>query len=218
VRPEIKFCGLTRRADVEAAVGLGARYVGVIFAKSARRVSADAARELLRDVPPSVGRVGVFGADLEPEAIAEIARDVRLDVVQLHGDPDEAAVASARRYFAGRVWAAVRVRGDTLPNTAAALFRTADAVVIDAYSSKALGGTGVSLPWEALREAIAGVRGSARLVVAGGLRPDNVVAAIQALRPDVVDVASGVEAAPGIKDEMKLRAFRDAVVREAPPT
>jgi phosphoribosylanthranilate isomerase len=208
---------MTRRADVDVAVGLGAHYVGVIFAPGSRTVTPDAARELLRGVPSSVGRVGVFGPDLEPDAIAEIARDARLDVIQLHGDPDETAVGGARRSFAGRVWAVLRIRGDSLPAGASALFGAADAVVVDAYSLKALGGTGVSLPWGALRGAVDAIRGSRRLVLAGGLRPDNVAIAIQALRPDVVDVSSGVETAPGIKNEAKLRAFRDAVAGEVAP-
>jgi phosphoribosylanthranilate isomerase len=214
VRPDIKFCGLTRTADVEAAVSFGARYVGVVFAKGPRTVTPEAARELLRNVPSSVGRVGVFGPDLDPEAIAAVARAVGLDVVQLHGDPDELAVARTRRFFGGWVWAALRVRGDTLPDAAGSLFRAADAVVVDAYAPKALGGTGVSVPWAAIREAVSAARGSGRLVLAGGLRPQNVGAAIRALRPDVVDVSSGVESAPGVKDQAKLRAFRDAVVGE----
>lgn len=206
---------MTRRADVDAAVRLGARYVGVIFAQGPRRVTPDAAHHLLRDVPPSVGRVGVFGPDLEPEAAAEVALAAGVDVMQLHGDPDEPTLARARRAFGGRVWAALRVRGDVLPDTASALFRAADAVVLDAYSPTALGGTGTSVPWAALRDAMSAMRAAGRLVLAGGLRPDNVAVAIQALQPDVVDVSSGVESAPGIKDEAKLRAFRDAVAGEA---
>ncbi len=206
---------MTRRADVDAAVRLGARYVGVIFARGARTVTPEEAGEILRDVPASVGRVGVFGPDLAPEAVAEIACALPLDAVQLHGDPDEAAVTRTRSSFGGRVWAALRVRGDVLPDGSAALFAAADAVVVDAYSPQALGGTGIALPWAALRDALSAVRVPGRLVLAGGLRPDNVGAAIQALRPDVVDVSSGVEAAPGVKDEAKLRAFRDAVAAEA---
>ncbi len=213
--PEIKFCGMTREADVKAAVELGAQYVGVVFAAGPRTVTVDDARELLRHVPSTVNRVGVFGDDLEPEAAAEVAHAARLDVIQLHGDPDTAEVARTRAAFAGQVWAAVRVRDLRLPEQAAELFRTADAVLIDAYSPKSLGGTGLALPWEALTDVVAGARGRGRLVLAGGLRPETVGAAVRALRPDVVDVSSGVESAPGIKDYAKLRAFRDAVAGEA---
>jgi phosphoribosylanthranilate isomerase len=212
VPPEIKFCGMARAEDVDAAVELGARYVGVVFARGPRTVTVVRAREILRNVPMTVARVGVFGPDLERQEAAEMARAAQLDVIQLHGDPDEAAVAAMREVFDGRVWAAMRVRGDTLPERAAELFRVADAVVIDTYSAKALGGTGLALPWEALSDAVAAIRRPGRLVLAGGLRPETVAIAVRALEPEVVDVSSGVESSPGVKDHAKLRAFRDAVV------
>jgi phosphoribosylanthranilate isomerase len=212
VLPEIKFCGMGRVEDVDAAVELGARYVGVVFAEGPRRVTVDRARELLRKVPATVGRVGVFGRETAFDEVAETARAARLDVVQLHGDPDEALVAAMRESFDGRLWAVIRVRGDTLPDRAGELFRVADAVVIDAYSPTALGGTGQALPWEALSDAVSAIRRPGRLVLAGGLRPETVATAVRALEPDVVDVSSGVESRPGVKDHAKLRAFRDAVV------
>jgi phosphoribosylanthranilate isomerase len=214
VPPEIKFCGMTRVEDVDAAVALGARYVGVIFARGPRTLTVDRAREVLRNVPTTVGRVGVFGRDLEPEAAAEVARAAQLDIVQLHGDPDVATVAAMRESFDGRVWAALRVRGAIVVDRAAELFRAADAVVIDAYSPDALGGTGIALPWDALSEAVATIRRPGRLVLAGGLRPETVASAVRSLAPEVVDVSSGVEASPGVKDHTKLRAFRDAVIGE----
>jgi len=211
VPPEIKFCGMTRAADVETAVALGAHYVGVIFAGGPRAMSVAGARELLRNVPPMVRRVGVFGPETDVEAAADVAQMVRLDVIQMHGDPDETAVAALRRVFHGHIWAAVRVRDQALPERAAGLFRAADAVVLDAFSAAALGGTGIALPWPALRDALSRVRGDRRLVLAGGLRAETVAEAVRKLGPDVVDVSSGVESAPGIKDHGKLRAFRDAV-------
>jgi phosphoribosylanthranilate isomerase len=214
VQPEIKFCGMTRTQDVEAAVALGARYVGVILAGGPRAVTLERARELVRRVPRGVGRVGVFGRNLEPEAAADLARAASLDVMQLHGDPGVAEVERIRAAFSGAVWAALRVR-EELPGVAAALFRVADAVVLDAYSPATLGGTGIALPWSALTESVEAVRGTGKLVLAGGLRPDTVADAIRALRPDIVDVSSGVELAPGVKDHTKLRAFRDAVSAEA---
>lgn len=209
--PEIKFCGMTREEDVDAAVVLGARYVGVIFAGGPRTVTIERARELMRRIPGGVARVGVFGRPEDATPPGDVAREIGLDIVQLHGDPDGAAVARARERFGGAVWAAVRVRGGSLPALAADLFRAADAVVLDGYSATSLGGTGVALPWSELADAVAAVRQPGRLVLAGGLRPDTVSTAVRALRPDVVDVSSGVESAPGIKDHTKLRAFRDAV-------
>lgn len=208
--PEIKFCGMTREQDVDAAVALGARYIGVIFAGGPRAVTLERARQLLRRVPSGVGRVGVFGPVSEGWP-GHAADELGLNVMQLHGDPDEAAVDLAREAFGGTVWAALRVSGDALPAWAADLFRAADAVVLDAYSPTGLGGTGRALPWEDLAVAVAAVRQSGRLVLAGGLRTDTVSRAVRALHPHVVDVSSGVESAPGIKDHAKLRAFRDAV-------
>jgi phosphoribosylanthranilate isomerase len=208
---------MTRPADVDAAVGAGARYIGVIFARGPRTVTADRARMLMRRVPREVGRVGVFGPDTPAEAAGRIAREVGLDVIQLHGDPDCAAVASVRATFEGRVWAAVRVRAPLLDDAARDLFQIADGVVLDTYSPDALGGTGRQLNWTELAPAVAAARGAAKLVLAGGLRPENVAAAVRILRPDVVDVSSGVECAPGVKDHAKLRAFRAALVGAAEP-
>jgi phosphoribosylanthranilate isomerase len=211
VPPEIKFCGMTRHEDIQQAVVLGARYVGVIFAEGPRMVDVRRARELLGGVPPSVGRVGVFGRDPDPAVVADVARAAGADVVQLHGDPDGDAVARVRQYFRGPVWAAVRVRDSMVPAHAGDLFDAADAVVVDAYSSTSLGGTGMALPWAELADALRTVRRRGRLVLAGGLRAETVREAVRALHPDVVDVSSGVEVSPGVKDHGKLRAFRDAV-------
>jgi phosphoribosylanthranilate isomerase len=208
---------MTRVEDVDAAVALGARYVGVIFAGGPRALTVDRARDILRNVPTTVARVGVFGPESEPDAVGEAARAAQLDVVQLHGDPGVAAVAAMRGSFDGRVWAALRVRGAIVLDRAAELFRAADAVVIDAYSPDALGGTGIALPWDALSEAVATIRRPGRLVLAGGLRPETVATAVRSLAPEVVDVSSGVEASPGVKDHAKLRAFRDAVIGEEAP-
>jgi phosphoribosylanthranilate isomerase len=110
------------------------------------------------------------------------------------------------------VWAALRVNGGGVPTNAAELFDTADAIVLDARVDGKLGGTGVALAWDALAPTLAPMRGRrARLVLAGGLSPGNVATAIAAVRPDVVDVSSGVESAVGEKDHGRMRAFRDAV-------
>jgi phosphoribosylanthranilate isomerase len=215
VRPEIKFCGMTREEDVAAAVALGAEYVGVIFAGGPRTVPVARARELMSGVPRGVTRVGVFGRETHLGTPGDVARSVGLDVVQLHGDPDEATVDDVRRTFAGQVWAALRVQGTSLPARAAALFRVADAVVLDAYSAASLGGTGLALSWNELAAGVAAVRANGRLVLAGGLRAETVSVAVGVLQPDIVDVSSGVESAPGIKDHLKLKAFTDAVRGEA---
>jgi phosphoribosylanthranilate isomerase len=213
VVPEIKFCGMTRAEDIDAAAAIGARYVGVIFAGGPRVLTSERARDVLHAAPRSVSRVGVFG-DAAPDVIADVARVCALDVVQLHDDPRVHDVLRTRERFDGEVWATVRVRGRSLPAGAVDLFRAADAVVLDAYSPVSLGGTGLRLPWAELADVVAAVRPGGRLVLAGGLRPDNVREAVRAMCPDVVDVSSGVESAPGIKDHGRLRAFRDAVVQD----
>lgn len=210
---DIKFCGMTRAEDAAYAAALGARYVGVIFADGLRRLSMDEARAVLTSVPRTVARVGVFGTH-SPTDVAAHASELELDVVQLHGDPDSRTIAEVRQRWSGQVWAVERISGSKLSASAVELFDVADAVVLDARVAGRLGGTGVALPWNALRHAVNSLRSRrARLVLAGGLAPENVAAAIDALRPDVVDVSSGVEAKPRIKDHDRMRAFSDAVAK-----
>jgi phosphoribosylanthranilate isomerase len=207
---EIKFCGMTRPEDAREAASLGARFVGVIFAESPRQLSDDRAREVFSVLPKTVARVGVFGAEL-PERIARRATQLSLDVVQLHGDPDTRMIARVREHWTGKVWAVQRLRGSDVPRAAAELFAVADAVVLDANVVGKLGGSGVSLPWKEIRDRIYALRaGRARLVLAGGLRAENVATAIDLLQPDVVDVSSGVESTPGKKDPAKVAAFIQA--------
>lgn len=203
---EVKFCGLTRGEDAREAARIGAIFLGVIFAGGPRAITAEVARDVLRDAPHSARRVGVFGA-ASPADIAGTAMLAGLDIVQLHADPDAEAVRDVRRVVGRPVWAALRIRGTVLPESASALFAAADAVVLDARADHALGGTGVTLPWGELAARLAPLRGHARLVLAGGLTAANVAEAVAALAPDVVDVSSGVESAPGIKDHQLMRAF-----------
>lgn len=208
---EMKFCGLMRPEDAREAALVGARYVGVILADGPRRLSDEVAERVLATVPDSVARVGVFGPD-QPEEIAGRARRLQLRIAQLHGDPDPATIARVREHWTGEVWAAQRIRGSDVPASAVDLFAVADAVVLDARIEGKLGGTGVSLPWKEIRDRIHSLRaGRARLVLAGGLTPENVGTAIRLLEPDIVDVSSGVEREVGMKDHTRMRAFRDAV-------
>jgi len=213
VRTEIKFCGMTRAVDAREAVALGAGYVGVIFASGPRRLSVEQAGEVLADIPENVRRVGVF-ADAPADAIAAAAETLQLGAVQLHGENGGRLVERVRSRFDGEVWSVLRLRDGLLPERAAELFASADAVLLEAHVAGQLGGTGVTLPWERLVDELGALRSNgsrARLVLAGGLRAENVGEAIRLLRPDVVDVSSGVETAPGIKDHARMRAFRDAV-------
>ena len=213
MRTEIKFCGLTRAIDAREAVALGARYVGVIFASGPRRLSVESAAEVLAGVPTTVRRVGVFG-DTDVDGIAAAADTLGLGALQLHGENGARLVDGLRARFGGEVWSVLRLRNGRVPEAAAELFASADAVLLDAHVAGKLGGTGVTLPWERLVDELSAMRNGgtgARLVLAGGLKAENVGEAIRLLRPDVVDVSSGVETAPGIKDHARMRAFRDAV-------
>jgi len=212
VEPEIKFCGMMRAEDAREAARLGAAFVGVIFAGGPRQVTIDRAAAVFRGLPRSVRRVGVFSSE-HGEIIGESARQLDLHVVQLHGDCDAHDVETLRRRFKGAVWAVLRIANAQIPQRAAELFDAADAVLLDAKVPGKLGGTGVTLPWRDLPEKLARLRsqGGAKLALAGGLRPENVMEAIRLLRPEIVDVSSGVETAPGIKDHARMRAFTDAV-------
>jgi phosphoribosylanthranilate isomerase len=156
----------------------------------------------------------VFGAQSALE-IADTAAAAALDVVQLHGPSDAALVSGIRRGFGGEIWRVVRVPADA-EGGAAALLGAADgvdAVVVDALVDGTLGGTGVAVDWERLAAALDRVGRPSRLVLAGGLRPENVARAVGLVAPDVVDVSSGVESSIGIKDHASMRAFAEAAVR-----
>ncbi len=210
--PAVKICGLVRAEDAAEAARQGADYVGSIFAGGPRlidpstaRANVAAARAAATARPPLA--VGVMGGQAAAD-VAAIAEAATLDVVQLHADPDARAVAAVRAVWGGQVWAVLRIAGTDLPPQTEALFDAADAIVLDAKVDGAqLGGTGVALAWDALADALAPYRGRATLVLAGGLRPENVALAIAALRPDAVDVSSGVERAPGEKDPARVAAF-----------
>jgi phosphoribosylanthranilate isomerase len=207
---EIKFCGLTRPDDARAAASLGAGYVGVIFAGGPRQLRPLRARDVLERAGPAVKRVGVFGTQTVAE-IARVAREAGLQVVQLHGDTNADEIRRVRDAAQVAVWAVVRVRGKVDPSSVASLDVTADAIVFDAFAADQLGGTGTTFDWTALVDEARPRR--AKVVLAGGLTPSNVGAAIAALNPDIVDVSSGVESSPGIKDHDRMRAFADAVRR-----
>lgn len=210
---DVKFCGLTRAVDAEVGAALGAAYLGVIFAGGPRQLDVAAARLVLDGAgSENARRVGVFGAQTA-QAIADMAAAAALDVVQLHGASDVALVDAIRERFSGEIWRVVRV-----PDVAdAAVLHGAadgvDAVVVDALVPGSLGGTGVAVDWDRLAAALDRAGRPSRLVLAGGLRPENVARAVGLVAPDVVDVSSGVESSTGIKDHASMRAFAAAAAR-----
>jgi indole-3-glycerol phosphate synthase/phosphoribosylanthranilate isomerase len=202
----VKICGITTVEDGRAAVAAGADAVGLVFwPGSPRTVDVAAAKAIAASLPPFVTRVGVF-VDAAPETLRHVAGEVGLDVVQLHGDEDEAAVRLAPR----RVVKAVRVGPGFEGEDALRFAGAGAAVLLDTRSDTAPGGTGRTFDWAAaarLRDRIP------YLILAGGLNPRNVADAVRAVRPDAVDVSSGVEASPGRKDPERMRAFVEAVRR-----
>lgn len=202
----IKFCGLRRQEDVDAAARLGADAAGFIFHPASPRACLPEAAAALSS--PGLARVGVFVEQTEEE-IARIMALARLDVAQLHGAQDTAACA--RRLGAERLWRVIWPRRYA---DAAALQAALDAeapycaaFLLDAGTGG--GGSGCALDWAALE----GLRRSRPWWLAGGLGPDNVAAALAACRPDGLDVNSGVEDAPGMKNREKMAAVMRAVRR-----
>lgn len=204
----VKVCGLTREADVEAACALGAAYVGFNFsALSPRRVDVSRARKLAAAAASGVVRVGVF-VDETYERIDEAVEAAGLDLVQLHRPLREEDLE-----FVARPIIAVahpgKGNGEGEERPPDALLGRCAAILLDGSSAAAPGGSGVPFDWSR----VDGSGWPVALFVAGGLSPDNVADAIRTLRPQVVDVASGVESAPGRKDGNRMRLFFEAVRR-----
>ena len=200
----VKICGLTRPEDAALAAGLGAWALGVIFApESPRRVSVARAAEMLAPVPEGVERVGVF-VNANPREIAETAVFCGLTAVQLHGEETPGECLEVQKRTGLPVIKALRVAGpESLDHVVQ--FDT-DYILLDTYHPGRRGGTGEVFYWS-LAAGISEGTGSGRLILSGGLNPENVIAAARAVRPFAVDVSSGVESAPGVKDPVKLRRF-----------
>lgn len=209
-RERVKICGLTRPEDAALAVSLGAWALGVIFVPgSPRRVSIEQAAAVLASAPAGVERVGVF-VNSGLDEIVESARACGLTAVQLHGEESPDECLEARRRTGCRVIKALRVAG---PETLAGVvtFDT-DFILLDTYQPGRHGGTGEVFDWNLAAALPANIRGE-RLILSGGLNPDNIAEAVRVVAPYAVDVASGVESAPGIKDKEKLKKLFDTLNR-----
>jgi phosphoribosylanthranilate isomerase len=233
--PMVKICGLTRPEDASLAAALGADWIGVVLVPNTPRArTAEQAAELLaaaRAESPQVklaivvdagvgsGAVADSGKGIEPvQALAEAARRSGAHALQLHGAETPELVRALRREGGWELWKALRVRaGDTLLFEATRWAGEADLLLLDGWHPSQLGGAGVTFPWEALEAIRAQWPEGLQLGAAGGLRPDTVGEAIARLRPDLVDVSSGVELAPGQKDPERLRAFLAAAAAARHP-
>jgi phosphoribosylanthranilate isomerase len=197
----VKICGITRLEDAEAAVAAGANALGFVFwPKSPRRVDADTARAIVATLPASVTAIGVF-VDQPAEEVNTIVAEVGLGAVQLHGHESAEYVQSMTR----PVVKAVAVEGGQTPAVDA--WPSEVTVLLDVHDPVKKGGTGRTIDWHAA----AGIARRRNILLAGGLTPENVGEAITRVRPYGIDVSSGVEEKPGIKDHERIKALFEAV-------
>jgi phosphoribosylanthranilate isomerase len=194
----VKVCGITRREDAALAVDLGAAALGFVFwRRSPRTVDPETVREITDGLPPFISRVGVF-VNESPVRIARVAADAGLTCVQLHGDEDASDYVDLR-------WPLIKALpvGEGFSLSAVEDLPARVTPLLDAHDPARRGGTGRVIEWT-VAAAAARVR---PMILSGGLNAENVKSAVASVNPYAVDVSSGVEAAPGIKDENKLRAF-----------
>ncbi|MFA5111506.1 MAG: phosphoribosylanthranilate isomerase [Desulfobaccales bacterium] len=202
----IKICGITNLDDALLAAELGADALGFIFyPKSPRHVAPEAARRIIAHLPPFVAAVGVF-VNEEAAFVQDLAAKVRLDWVQLHGreSPDYCRLLNLK------VIKGFRIQDENSLQELEPFQGAVQALLLDTYKKGQVGGTGESFDWQLAREA----KKYGRIILAGGLSPENVARAIEVAEPDAVDTASGTEAAPGRKDPAKLSAFFQAIAHE----
>jgi len=207
---QIKICGITNREDLEICLALRVDMVGFNFyTRSPRHIEREQARELVRDLAKMTEPVAVF-VEASADHIRRVAHHCAIGTVQLHGDYSPTECADLAREF--RVIRALPLTAEFHPKDAAA-FPDCD-VLLDAAYEKIHGGGGAQCDWEKARASVAQVRFS---LLAGGLTPHNVEDAIRAVAPDAVDVCSGVERLPGVKDHALLTQFVAAVRGVASP-
>jgi phosphoribosylanthranilate isomerase len=200
----VKICGITNWNDARLSVDLGASALGFnFFPPSPRAISPADAWNIIRRLPPFVEAVGVF-VNWPPLVVGALARSLRLGSVQLHGAESSGEVDELIRKH--KVIKAIQVKRGFRVATLAR-YSAADAILLDGFARGLHGGTGRALDWKLARAASR----YGRIILAGGLKPENIGEAIRVARPYAVDVASGVEARPGRKDPARLRALFAAV-------
>jgi phosphoribosylanthranilate isomerase len=202
----VKICGLTRRGDAELAAAAGADFLGVVLVPNTPRFRTPGeARALFAGTNvPSV----IVMANQELSEILETAETVEPAVIQLHGEEPPEWVATIREEGPWDVWKALRVRGRTDVEEGFRRYGSVvDGLLLDGWHARKRGGSGVAFPWHEVAGVESAVEEEVLLAVAGGLTPENVGEAVTWLCPDVVDVSSGVESRPGIKDRHRMEAF-----------
>lgn len=197
----VKICGITNLEDALFCQRLGVTALGFVFAESKRRVTVEQVYRIARQLSPLIVKVGVF-VDEDPHKIKEIMNDCRLDLAQLHGKefPDDCEILEGRVLKAFRagmdeadpIWEKAPLRG----------------ILVDSYADGTAGGTGRTFNWD-LTEAFKKL--GFPLILAGGLDPENIEAAVRSVQPDGVDLSSGVEREPGLKDAGKVGKLMDRI-------
>ena len=202
---KLKVCGITSLEDARAAIDCGAEFLGFNFyRKSPRYISPEDARTIIEQLPSGVITVGIFVNEAQPQDVLEILKVSGVQLAQLHGDED---AAYCLEVGAERVIKALRVGEDF--DVQKILNYPAWAILLDAFDKNLYGGTGKTANWDVAHEAAK----LTRLFLAGGLSPENIAEAIQAVEPFAVDVNSGVESAPGIKAVKKLKKLKEEMER-----
>ena len=200
---KIKICGITNIEDAEAAAGFGADMLGFIFAPSPRKIEPEKARDIIHNIPPFVKTVGVF-VNEDPAMIKQIMSFCGLDIVQLHGDesPDicQGLMPRSVKSF--------RLKDESSLQDISSYCGKARAFLFDTYAENARGGTGKTFDWNL---AIKGKKLGVPIILAGGLNPSNIKEAIAAVKPEAVDICSGVEKYPGKKDPAAIKELMEAV-------
>lgn len=204
MRVRAKICGITRVEDALCAIKHGADAIGLVFYdKSPRNVGIKQAAEIAKHVPAFVSVVGLF-VNAEANFIREVSSNVKLDLLQFHGDETPQACASYSLPFIK----AIRVKTDTNLVQYAKEFSEAKALLLDAYTEGVAGGTGHVFDWNLIPKQL-----TKPIILAGGLTVGNVAQAIEQVSPYAVDVSGGVEASKGIKDAAKIAAFMQQVYK-----
>lgn len=206
MRTRVKICGITRVEDALAAVNAGADAIGLIFyAPSPRAVTVEQAQKIAAAIPPFVSVVGLF-VNAPKAEIESVLSCVRLDILQFHGDETAEDCEQINLPY----YKAIRVKADTNLIQCAQQYRTAKALLLDAFSEAAMGGTGQTFDWNLIPANL-----PKPVILAGGLNAENVGLAIRQASPYAVDVSGGVEADKGIKDAVKITAFMQGVSNAA---
>jgi phosphoribosylanthranilate isomerase len=207
MQTQIKICGLSTPASIEAAAKHGATHIGLVhFEKSPRHVSLDQAAALRAQTPPSL-KVVLLLVNASPELTDQAINQVRPDIVQFHGNESVEWLNLVNQHFDVRVWKALGLSNRQTLVNADRFDDVVDMLLYDAPAQALPGGTGTRVDWSLLHDFEHRIPWG----LAGGLAPDNVVEAIRATKAPLVDVSSGVESAPGVKDVDKIAAFCKAV-------